>query len=188
VAVEIAPTVWPLAAIALTGICIFLPVHLEGRYLAPFLAVLAVLALSAALPLRGAATLAVLIMAGVVINQASIWRRPLAHWTPVDNVEWRAGQAVAGLGMPPGTQVAVIAWDPNLHCDWAYMAHVRIVSEIATLKDENAFWALPPAGQTEVLSRFQHAGARAVLTWDKPQGPAPGWQQLSGVPMWVYRF
>jgi 4-amino-4-deoxy-L-arabinose transferase-like glycosyltransferase len=184
-------SLWPLVAISAAGICIFLPVHLEGRYLSAFLAVLAVIALMAAIPVTNRAIWAwffLLIPVGVIYSQLPIWHRPLAHWTPVTNVEWRAGQAVAALGLPPGSQVAAISWDPNLHCDWAYMAHVRITSEIATLQDENAFWALPPARQAQVLSQFQAAGARAVLTWDKPQGPAPGWRQLPGVPMWVYRF
>ena len=123
---------------------------------------------------------------GVVKSQHEVWLRAVHHWSPHDNLEWKAGAAVADMGLPRGSEVGMISWTPNLHCDWAYMAGVRITSEIESGADEAAFWALPEAKQQSVLARFHQTGAVAVLTWDQPRGKANGWQQVG--PMWIYRF
>jgi hypothetical protein len=182
---------WPVGVPAVLMLALFLPVHLEGRYLSAGLAVLGMLALVSLAGLRSRAgfSLFLLVFAGGLLrSQGDVWLRARNHWTPAANVEWRVGDAVRASGIAPGTEVGMISWDPNLQCDWAYMAGVRITSEIATGADEAAFWALPPAGQAEVLARFHAAGAQAVLTWDKPRGAAVGWQRLGAVPMWMYRF
>ena len=186
---------WTVLAAAVVGVGIYLPVHLEGRYLAAFLAVIAVAALAGLEPLRaggrGRVMMAVLLLgfgAGLVKDQGGIWVRALGGWTPRRNVEWRAADGVRGLGLAAGSEVGVIAWTANLHCDWAYMSGLQITSEIASAADEKAFWGLPVEGQQRVLDEFRGAGARAVFTWDRPEVLPAGWVQVSGAPMWVYRF
>ncbi len=185
---------WPVVAIALPGIAIYLPVHLEGRYLSGFLAVIGVvlLVVLSTLPQRRLMTAMAVLVAGfgvgLVKDQGGVWVRAVHGWSPRQNVEWRAADGVRAMGLPGGSEVGVIAWTPSLHCDWAYMAGLQITSEIATPEDEAAFWRLPPDGQTRVLGEFRRAGAKAVFTWDKPQVLPEGWQQVAGAPMWVYRF
>jgi hypothetical protein len=198
-------TAWPVVAIAVLGVLIYLPVHLEGRYLSGFLAVIGVVLLVGIL--GGPAThderqrhhewgtewwmMVVLLMGfgvGLVRDQAGIWVRAGRGWTPRENVEWRAANGVRALGLPRGSEVGVIAWTPNLHSDWAYMSELQITSEIASPEDETAFWRLSADGQVKVLGEFRDAGAKAIFTWDKPEILATGWQQVAGAPMWVYRF
>ena len=191
---RVALGVWPVVACALLGVAIYLPVHLEGRYLSAFLAVAALGVLGRVGEAsegrrRAVAALLCLGLAGELgLTQKTVWSRAMHGWSVRDNVEWQAGRAVAEAGIQPGSEVGMISWTANLHCDWAYLAGVRITSEIQSGADEAAFWGLPEVGQREVLERFRAAGAMAVLTWDRPRGAAVGWRQLDGVPMWVYRF
>jgi hypothetical protein len=189
--------VWPAWALAAAGIAIYLPVHLEARYIAAFIAVICVVKLdgfSSVLERSGArraiviALLGVGFAAGLVKDQREVWQRALHHWSYRDNIEWREAQALRAEGFAPGSEVGVISWTPNLQCDWAYLADVRITSEIASPADEKAFWALSWPEQVAVLGRFRQAGADAVITRDKPPDGAAGWAQVGGVPMWLYRF
>ena len=92
---------WPVAACALIGIALYLPVHLEGRYLSAFLAVLATLTLIA-LESRQKHRTALLTLffvaatAGLIHSQAPIWSRALHHWSP------RAQPGVAHRRRRPG--------------------------------------------------------------------------------------
>jgi len=186
--------VWPVVAIAVLGVMIYLPVHLEGRYLSGFLAVIGAVLLTglSTLPRRRLTIVMALLVAGFGVglakDQAGIWVRAVHAWSPRENAEWRAANGVRALGLPSGSQVGVIAWTPNLHCDWAYMSELQITSEIASPADEAAFWRLPADGQARVLGEFRDAGAKAIFTWDKPRILPAGWQQVAGAPMWFLRF
>ncbi len=181
--------IWPVTTVALAGIAIYLPVHLEGRYLSAFLAVLAVLLLECIPPRRLIfAILTLGFAAGLVKDQRVVWSRAIHRWNYRDILEWREGQALAGAGLTPGSEVGVISWTPNVQCDWAYLAGVRITSEIASGAAAASLWQLSSLDQNTVMLRFRQAGAAAVVTRDKPADGVPGWEQLGAVPMWIYRF
>ena len=184
---------WPIAASAAIGIALYLPVHLEGRYLSAFLAVLAVTLLVGLQATTRFRTILLSLFfvaaaAGIVRSQAPIWSRALHHWSPHNNIEWRTAEAVQAAGIPRGTQVGMISWTPNVHADWAFMSGVRITAEIATGPDEAAFWAATPARQATIFAEFQQSGAIAVLTQDPPRNQNSQWQQLPGAPIWIHRF
>jgi hypothetical protein len=185
----------PLVAAAGIGIATYLPVHLEGRYLSGFLAVLAMCGLAA---VREASPRVRRVVLGVVLvglaaemgkEQRVVWSRAIHRWSYRENVEWKVGEAVARSDLPRGSEVGMISWTPNLHCDWAYLAGVRITSEIADGSDERVFWAMSEAQQREVLERFRRAGAESVLSWEgPPAGSGAGWERLGSTPMWMYRY
>jgi hypothetical protein len=186
---------WPVCLLALAGIAIYLPVHLEGRYLSAFLAILLVLKfdaislLCANSPARRVLALIVFslgFVTGLVKDQHEVWSRAAHLWNYRNIPEWREGEALRAAGLAPRAQIAVIAWSPNVQCDWAYLANVRIVSEIASPSDEKAFWSLTPSAQQGVIARFQQAGATAIVTRDQPPTEVPGWHQLPNVPVWLY--
>jgi len=188
---------WLLPAIALTGIAIYLPVHLEGRYLAGFLAVLLLTLLFAAfeLPpspnrLRAAGLLLLLGFTGSLIGyQLPVWRNLAHHKSPSNNIEWLRGQAILAQHLPSNTQIGVIHWTPNLQSDWAYIAHMQITSEIASPQDMDLFWQSSPAQQQATLETFRHAGAAAVIAINKPlSAGGPFWQHLPNTDLWIYRF
>jgi hypothetical protein len=187
----------PASALAAAGILIYLPVHLEGRYLAPFLAVLGVIGLESALARRTIsaprrlvvlAILAIGFLAGLLKDQRVVWTRARQHWNYHQIADWRTGAALRREGLAPGSAIGVISWTPNVQCDWAYLAGLRITSEIESPKDERAFWALSPLDQNAVLLNFRQAGAVAVVTRDMPANGASGWQQVQNLPLWIYRF
>ncbi len=189
--------VWPAWLLALAGVAIYLPVHLEGRYLAAFLAVLLVQKLDAfgpvlarSVPLRTAVAALILVgfVAGLVKDQHEVWSRAVHHWKYQDNLEWREGQALQAQRFAPESEIGVISWTPNVQCDWAYLADLRITSEIETPQDEKLFWELDPLDQNAVMLRFRQAGAVAVVTRDRPKDGTPGWDQVGSLPIWVYRF
>lgn len=187
---------WPVYCLAAAGLAIYLPVHLEGRYIAGFLALLLLLKLEAFSPVLThsrqrrwvVALIAIGFVAGLVRDQREVWSRAIHHWHYRDNIEWREGEALRAYGLVPGSEVGVISWTPDLQCDWAYLAGVRITSEIASLVDEKTLWELGPLDQNAVMLRFRQAGAVAVVTRDRPNDDALGWEQVGNVPVWVYRF
>ena len=185
---------WPVVTCALIGVALYLPVHLEGRYLSAFLAALAVSGLVCFEPRRASTRGALPVLftllsaTAFVHQQGPVYDRILHHWSPRDNPEWRTADAVLAGGPPRGSQIGMISWTPNLHADWAYMAGLQITSEIAAGSDEAAFWALSAQGQAEVLDRFQRSGAVAVLTQDPPRNQNSSWQQLANAPIWIHRF
>ena len=188
---------WPAYVLALAGLVIYLPVHLEGRYLAGFLAAILlmkldafsrVLARSAWSRTAVVALIVVGFLAGLVKDQHEVWSRALHHWRYQDTLEWREGNALKAKGFAPQSEIGVISWTPNVQCDWAYLADLRITSEIESPQDERLFWDLDPLDQNAVMLRFRQAGAVAVVTRDRPKEGTPGWDQVGSLPMWVYRF
>jgi hypothetical protein len=177
------------------GVAIYLPVHLEGRYLSGFLAVLAVgvLARVSEASARARRGVLALMMLGLAAQmgegQRGVWVRAARGWDYRENVQWKVAEGVERSGLPRGSEVGMVSWTPNLYCDWAYLAGVRITSEIANGNDEKAFWGMDAEGQRAVLERFRGAGARAVLSWEGPPGGVgEGWRRVGSTPMWMYRF
>ena len=188
---------WPVYCLAGAGLAIYLPVHLEGRYIAAFLAVLLLLKLEVFAPVLAhsqhrqwmvTGLIAVGFLAGLVKDQHEVWSRAVHRWDYRNNIEWREGEGLRAYGLTPGSEVGVISWTPNVQCDWAYLAGVRITSEIASPVDEETLWQLGPLDQNAVMLRFRQAGAAAVVTRDRPNEDALGWEQVGDLPLWVYRF
>ena len=188
---------WLLPAIALFAIAIYLPVHLEGRYLAGFLAVLLLTLLFSALELppspnrlRAAGLLLVLGFTGSLISyQLPAWRNLAHDKSPTTNLEWLRGQALLDEHLPANSQIGVIHWTPNLQSDWAYIAHVQITSEIASPLDMDLFWQSSPGQQQSTLAAFRRAGAIAVIAINKPPSTGdPAWQHLPNTDLWIHRF
>ena len=186
---------WTVVAWAVLGVAIYLEVHLEGRYLSGFLAILAVAVLSLLVraPVRVRRTVLGVILVGsavqVVKEQRVVWSRAVHGWKYQDNVEWKVAEAVERSGLPRGSEIGMISWTANLHCDWAYFSGMRITSEIADGTNEKTFWGLDEAEKQRVMERFRSTGAKAVLSWDGPPSKvSAGWQRLGDTPMWMYRF
>ena len=187
----------PVVICAFLGLAIYFPVHLEGRYVAPFLAILAAALLIGVAFTFGSfdgrkrillfAVLAVGLTAELVDAQRETWSRALHHWNYQENFTYRWGQAVIKTGIPPGSTIGMISTSGNLHCDWAYIAHLQITSEIASPADNEAFWRSSPEEQQKTLDTFRRTGAVAVVSWERPAGTnAPGWQPVDDG--WIYRF
>jgi hypothetical protein len=188
---------WLAPGIALFAAAVYFPVHLEGRYIAGFLAVLGLSAFVAASADGIAASqrrlLGLIVLLGlagdVARYQVPVWINLIHHKSPRNNLEWKTGEAVLTEHLPLDAEVGVLSWTPNLQSDWAYIAHVQIIGEIATGPDLDLFWQSSPTEQLRTLDTLRRAGAVAVFTKDKPShAGGPAWKQLPGTNMWIYRF
>jgi len=190
---------WPVWFFAAAATALFLPVHLEGRYIAPALAVLVAVPLVGLLIRasdlsagRRNALLAISLVGALLeagVSERYNLRRLIGRDRTDEAAEWQAAGLLkqAGLGTHP--RIGVIGWEPNVHCDWAYMAGLRITGEIATAEDWKQFWELSPQMQQQVLERFRLTGASTVVVWNKPDSRvAPGWERLGNLPVWLYRL
>ncbi len=190
---------WPVWLLALAMIALYLPVHLEGRYIAPALAVLAITTLvgimgqGAEISSRGRIAVLTIFLIGAVLEGAiSEWvvlRRIARGDSYAENLEWKAAELMTRAGLKPGTNIGTISWEPSLHCDWAYIARLDITGEIATANDWKQFWSLTAETQQQVIERFRLTGATAVVAWYRPDSStAPGWERMGNLPVWVYRL
>jgi len=187
---------WPIIAFGLLGIALYLPVHLEGRYLTGPLTLLALSAIiaSSSFLTVGRFTPAAFILclgltASLAKSQLPAWHNLAQHRAPSNNFQWQEGEALLAEHLPPNAHVGVIGWTPNLHSDWAYIAHVQITAEIASPTDFNQFWSQSPAQQAQTLDTFRRNGDVAVLVDSKPANTTdPNWHQLANTPLWIHRL
>jgi hypothetical protein len=187
---------WPVVAFGVLGIALYLPVHLEGRYITGPLTLLGLCAIAGASSFltvgrfRTAVIILVLGLCGsLATTQRPVWHNLMQHRSPANNLQWKIGEAIVAEGVAPLSQVGVISWTANLHSDWAYIANVQITSEIASVSDYNLFWSQSAEEQAHTLETFRRAGAVAVLVNGKPPNAGgPRWKQLADTPMWMYRL
>ncbi len=130
---------WPLFAPALLGIALYVQVHLEGRYLGSFLAILcllpfATLCLQDKMPsrkvqLRALAILAAGAVLNLVVVDRPMFQHMLHHYVYNDDPEWKLGMDLRQMGLKPGDAVAAVG-GPNASSTWAYIDGLRIVAEL----------------------------------------------------------
>lgn len=187
------------------GILLYEQVHFEARYIAGFVAVLAMLPI--VLLELGCATLKptvyrALLFAIVLGGSADLLVQlhgpmsDLIHRKPVQTEgQWAVAGFLTQAGLRPGDRVASVDYRNELRCAWAYGARVRIVAAIGNdaydpswqdqLKDLHTFFD-DPGAQRHALDLFRNQGAVAVIAPDLPFNPtSPGWQHVAGTSAWV---
>jgi hypothetical protein len=112
----------------------------------------------------------------------------------------QVAEAALQAGLKPGDQIASLN-DSNFGpSEWAYLLHLHIVAEIpyiAGMPDgtpycywnthANNFWNADPATQAQLLERFSQVGAVAVLSQQRPTGPAAAkWLELGNTGYYLY--
>jgi hypothetical protein len=199
---------WPLFLPSLLGILLYLQIHLESRYIAPFVAVLCVLPVlafagraSSPLPARHP-RLAIALLALLAATVGwQLWvddnpavRLRLRHADLESEGQWRIAQALAATGLRPGDQVASVNDYNDIRCTWAYAARLHIVAHLGNdaydpapadqLRDLHQFFD-DPATQARVLDVFRQAGAVAVVAPEMPfDVRSRGWQSIPGTHAW----
>ena len=183
---------WPLIAISLVGMALYLPLVENDRYLGGFVVVLFLILISTT-SLRpedqktGAyVAFAVFLMmaAGTADYSIRIVTNHLAipgngpNSTRQDVV---AAEQLWRMGARPGDKVAVIADGTGAY--WARLAKVRIVAEIMDANhNSREFWNAPEELQKKVYGIFAGANATLVVTSCPicPPGVPTGWERLEG--------
>ena len=191
---------WPWVLPPLLAILLYQQVHVEPRYIAGFVAVLAMFPILAIDPWlevlrpRSVTLLLVLLALGGTADLIVQLRRPLVlalHRAPVQTEgQWRIAHFLTAAGVHPGDKVASVSDLNVFRCAWAYGARVRIVAAIGN----DAYDGYPPdqlhdlhrffddaAVQAHVLELFRQQGAVAVVAQDLPFATNdPGWQKVPG--------
>jgi hypothetical protein len=193
---------WPFFLPALLGVAVYLQVHIEGRYIAGFLAVLAMLPFLAtdlrSLSPRRRTLLLLILLTGSAANLATHLRTPLRLALHAANTEaspqWKLARALQQLGLQPGDRVASVSSQNVIRCTWAYAARLHIVAALGNdafdpqsqAQDLQHFFA-DPATQNQILALFRQAGARAVVAPNLPPSIAPAspWRHVPQTNAWV---
>jgi hypothetical protein len=196
---------WPWIVPSLLAITLYEQVHLEARYIAGFVAVLALGPLVAierysrdiTPGLRSAMLL--LVTVGGCLDLLVQLRGPIilaAHRAPVQTEgQWRVASFLVAAGLHSGDRVAVVSTVNDYRCAWAYGARVHIVAAIGNdaydgyppdqLRDLHRFFD-DPAVQARDLDLFRQQGAVAVVAPDLPFTTTdPRWQHVPKTNAWV---
>ncbi len=147
-------------------------VLIEFRYVAPFILLLWLAAISSFLFLRPevpqrfllAVILAAFCVTGLKIAKFAV-SDILAIRANHENVDWQVAQGLRNLGVQPGDSVAGLS--RVAESQWARLAHVKIVAEIP-LGDENIYWAANRETKQRVFSLLAGTGAKIVITKNPP--------------------
>lgn len=172
----------PLLLPALAGIALYLPFHIEARYLAPFLVPAALT--SAALLIGASAWTARItrVLAGLALylalqigfgsarDVAFLAGRNVRPLRP--NPDPILTAALRAADVPTNGPVGVIGY----YGYWPRAASVRVI----TAAQPTEFWAAPPPRRACALHAMAATGARAVVSRDVPASArAEGWQPIA---------
>ena len=182
-------------ALAIAGILTYLPLLVVTRYIAAYIAILAI-----TLFLLGCARLArpdlprrIVDRVALVTALVGILSLVYAAVRPVDHVarqlagadapgtsDLRVARGLTQAGIVAGDGIAFVG-DTNgvLGAYWARLDQARVVANIDDVN--GSFWRMPAAARTGRLALLEaHSGARAVIT-DEPQARlATGWIRVPG--------
>ncbi|SHG98634.1 hypothetical protein [Bradyrhizobium erythrophlei] len=181
--------------VGIANVGIYLVVVIDGRYLAGCLPLLAILSLAAVRVRNSARNVGTALVAIFTVCVALQCGPRLARATAVlvrthgdiRDERWLVAEEFQKLGVQAGTPVAAIDyqrgyqyWPPALISDWARLARVHVVSEVAQTSDERKqFWQSSPDRQALVLRALRGTGARIVVASGVPAGVSTtGWTQI----------
>lgn len=166
-------TVWSLAALAT-----FVAVHVEIRYIAPFLILLAIAgydflcrrvdkAVSMAVLGTAIGTLYLSSVVSFGIDLKSIVRsKPQAYLV--------VAHALQEVGVKPGDRLASVGYTFDAY--YARAAGARMVAEVVGVED---FWHLRPSEAADLKARLASIGVKAIVAKDRPEGQATGnWKDV----------
>ena len=173
---------------SLAALALYWPVHLEGRYVAPFAAVLWLIPIQGSgsqLARRAMLTAASLLLLFIgFITVSDVWGRrddPNPHPTVATTLH--------RLGIAPGDWVANVGrvrgdnFGSSFEAYWAYLADVRIVAEIP---EQRHLLCRDEAFTEAVMAQIAALGARAIVTRAIPVAACTaGWQAIPGTDFYV---
>ncbi|HEX8070024.1 MAG TPA: hypothetical protein VF546_08750 [Pyrinomonadaceae bacterium] len=193
-------TYYVLLVPALVACALYLLVNVEPRYLAPFVALLA-LALSAAVSSprtkwrQRAQTLTIyalllacaLALAPAAARDALATLRDARDGSARADAQWQLADELRRAGGAPGARVAVVG--DAMYAAWPRLARVRVVAEVPAQPAGNvaSFWTMDAPRRQQLLAAFAQAGAQFVVADSAPPAAASeGWQRLRQTDAYVY--
>ena len=196
---------WFLIFPCLATLGMYAMIHIEPRYLGPFLITfLMTLFLSAHLPAsdvsrRLCSAVAVLILVmyflpfgSPSLNVKGIVRDILGRSQADPDSPAEVVQGMYRLGLRPGDNIASLQWSLFGTSTWARLARVRIVAEIFYWPERpatfgNDFWKADSAAQEQVIHVLSGTGASFIVSQLPPTAPnMSGWQRVGNTHYYVY--
>jgi hypothetical protein len=175
--------VWPVSTFML-----FSAVHLEPRYMAPFVPLLAVGIYSPLVRRLGSAansallTMSLVMMFSVAAESAgsarNIWVQG-AHYRSRDQL---IADKLIALGVERGDRIATVGNTFNVY--WAHIAGVRVVAQAP---DPDEFRKMDEGRQLELLERLRSLQVKALVAPAGPEDLARDWQELPSKGGELYR-
>jgi hypothetical protein len=192
---------WHLLIPAIAVFAAYSLLHVDSRYIAPFVALLWLGILSAARLQNGneprklvlGAVLAIMVTMGVPVVSSTFFDVAAArHKAPTD---WEVAQALNQIGIQPGDTVAWFRRSEWGDFYWARLARVRIVAEVPD-QEVDKFWTSSPTVQADVINALERVGAKAIITGPDPLRPgyvpvppgdsAAAWRKLGNTEFYAY--
>lgn len=185
---------WPLLAMSVAGMGIYLPILEVDRYLGGSVLVL-FLTLIAAVRLRpevqkSGAYVAVAVFIVMALGTADYTVRVAMNHMAIPgtgpNSKWQdvvAAEQLRRMGAQPGDKVAVITDGSGAF--WARLGKLRVVAEIMdTNNGSKEFWEAPEEVRQQVYDIFARTRAKLVVTECPPCPPITpsGWQKIPETP------
>ncbi|HET6671340.1 MAG TPA: hypothetical protein VFH15_14025 [Pyrinomonadaceae bacterium] len=192
---------WFLIVPALTALAIYLAINIEPRYLAPFVAVIA-LSCVAAFQLAasdetrrlvsGVCLGLVLVFVVSVIPETarsaySAGRDLSSGNSAARDVQWQVAQGLRQHGLQTGDRVASVG--NTMFAAWPRLARVRVVAEVPETPGDEAkkFWAVDEQIRAQALAAIASTNARVIVAENAPSWASEeGWQRLGTTNYLIY--
>jgi hypothetical protein len=173
---------YPLWLPALCALGLYSLVHVQGRYVAPFLTLAGLGFLCGLRSAAGVGRYVPLLLLGVWLPvgalAVSLAGRAAAGVRGGEgasvHADWAVAQELARYRVGPGSRVAVVG--DAFECGWARLGGVRIVAQVGRA-DAPCYWA-DGERRRAVHDAFRRAGAVAVVAKGAPA--ADGWLPVPG--------
>jgi hypothetical protein len=179
---------WPLVAICVIGMAIYLPLVENDRYLAGYVLVLFLVVLAAvrlrSADQRVASYVAIAVFVTMAIGLIDLTVRYATHHLinpgagPNSTIEDTvAAEQLAHWGARSGDKVAVISDGTGIY--WARLAKLRIIAEVNVSGVNQRFWGLTPDSRQRVYDALSRTQARLVMA-RCPAKSVDGWEPVAG--------
>lgn len=205
---------WGLIVLSISAFALYLPVHVEPRYIAPFICVFW-LGLFSTLNLSGRRNqgsepkdlaarkkliTCVIVAAASLVMLAVITRSTHAFYSSLTrklrggrgetNIHLQVADGLERRGMQPGDPVGLVNFDPHwipiVH--WARLARVRVVAELPNT-DSDTFGAADDSRRHEVIDTFAKTGAKILVAAHVPENVTlPDWEQIGQTDYYVLKL
>lgn len=187
---------WFLLIPAAAAVAMYLLIHVESRYIAPFAAIF-IIGLTAGIDAvrfrKRTAALIVLISAVIISIFPSTVLAVASNLTDffagADTGDGyvRAARESAQQGIKAGDKIASLGRANDHAAIWARLTKTRIVSEMPDKKDVEIFWRSDEFLKEKVFQAFIESGAKFVVADKIPDvAVAQGWRRLAETEVYIY--
>jgi hypothetical protein len=181
---------WPIWLIGLAGCALYVPVHVESRYVAEFLVLFVFgLLLSFKVPQsvsRGLVAFTIVIVASLLLPLAAKTYARYFEYARLPNADAEATAELARFGLKPGDKVARVS-PKVIDLGIERISRTEVIAEV-DFERAQEFWSAPLVTQREILDLFASRGAKVVIATLPNLGAenSSDWTHLGSTQYWVW--